>query len=76
MPKLQKITYKECLIVGSSKCSTKLLSQILMRTLTSVKEERQKYCASEVLLQRIQKKPCQSDVDPEKFQRALQLLQA
>ena len=39
-----KNPYKLRYIAGSAKCSTKLLSQILTRILTAVKEGLQKYC--------------------------------
>ena len=44
IPKLHKNPYKQRYIVGSAKCSTKPLSQILTRILTAVKEGLQKYC--------------------------------
>ena len=44
IPKLHKNPYKQRYIAGSAKCSTKLLSQILKRILTAVKEGLQKYC--------------------------------
>ena len=42
--KLHKALYKQRYIVGSSKCSTKSISQILTRLLTAVKEGHQMYC--------------------------------
>ena len=44
IPKLHKNPYKQRYIEGSAKCSTKPLSQILTRILTTVKEGLQKYC--------------------------------
>ena len=44
IPKRHKNPYKQRYFAGSAKCSTKLLSQILTRILTSVKEGFQKYC--------------------------------
>ena len=38
IPKLHKKPYKQRYIAGSAKCSTKPLSQILIRILTAVKE--------------------------------------
>ena len=43
IPKLHKNPYKQRYIVGSAKCSTKPLSQVLTRILTAVKEGLQKY---------------------------------
>ena len=44
IPKLHKNLYKQRYIAGSTKCSTKLLSQILTRIISAVKEGLQKYC--------------------------------
>ena len=44
IPKLHKNAYKQRYIAGSTKCSTKPLSQILTRILIAVKEGLQKYC--------------------------------
>ena len=44
IPKLHKNPYKQRFIAGSSKCSTKALSQLLTTLLTAVKEGLQKYC--------------------------------
>ena len=44
IPKLQMNPYKQRYIAGPAKCSTKPLSQILIRILTAVKEGLQKYC--------------------------------
>ena len=44
IPKLHKNPYKQRYIAGSAKCSTKPLSQILTRILTTVKDGLQKYC--------------------------------
>ena len=46
IPKLHKNPYKQRYIAGSAKCSTKPLSQILTRILTTVKECLQKYCGN------------------------------
>ena len=44
IPKLHKNPFKQRYIAGSAKCSTKPLSLILTRILTTVKEGLQKYC--------------------------------
>ena len=44
IPKLHQNPYKQRYIVGLAKCSTKSLSQILSRILTTVKGGLQKYC--------------------------------
>jgi hypothetical protein len=46
IPKLHKNQYKHRYITGSSKCSTKPLSLLLMKILTAVKEKLQTYCAT------------------------------
>jgi hypothetical protein len=43
--KLHKNPYKQKYIAGSSKCSTKPLSLLLTKILTTVKENLQMYCA-------------------------------
>ena len=44
IPKMRKNPYKHRFIAGSSKCSTKPLSIILTKSLTSIKHGLQKYC--------------------------------
>ena len=44
IPKLHKAPYKQWYIAGSARCSTKSLSQILTKILTTVKDGLQKYC--------------------------------
>ena len=46
IPKLHKTPYKQRFIAGSKKCSTKLLSVLLTKILTAVKERLQMYCAT------------------------------
>jgi hypothetical protein len=46
IPKLHKNPYKQRYITGSSKCSAKPLSLLLIKTLTEVKETVQAYCAT------------------------------
>ena len=42
-PKLHKVRFKHCLIAGSSKCTTKDLSCLLTRVLTTVKDGLSRY---------------------------------
>ena len=44
IPKLHKNPYKQRYVAGPAKCSSKPLSQILMRNLTALKEGHLKYC--------------------------------
>ena len=44
IPKLHKCPYKQRYIAGSSKCSTKPLSQYLTHILTTIKDGMQRYC--------------------------------
>ena len=44
IPKLHKSPYKERFIAGSSKCSTKPLSELLTIILSKIKEQLQSYC--------------------------------
>ena len=46
IPKLHKTPYKQRYIAGSSRCSTKPLSVLLTKILTTVKEGLQSYCAT------------------------------
>ena len=46
IPKLHKNPYKQRYIAGSSKCSTKHLSVLLTKILTTVKEGLQSYCST------------------------------
>ena len=49
IPKMHKDPYKHRFIAGSSKCSTKLLSILLTKLLTHIKQGLQKYCETAYL---------------------------
>ena len=46
IPKMHKNSYKHRFIASSSRCSTKLLSILLAKLLTHIKQGLQKYCES------------------------------